>query len=126
MTTKTAESLEVKIERLVREHLAEQQQSARAAIERVFAKTKPAPVAAPRQGTAVPRRTPEELGELAEQLLEAVRACPGETMPVIAAQVGEEPRALHRPMQRLKRSGRVRSAGERNFTRYFPMAAKPA
>jgi DNA-binding IclR family transcriptional regulator len=60
------------------------------------------------------------------KVLEAVQACPGETMTVIAARVGEKPRALHRPMMRLKEAGRVRSAGARNFTRYFPMTGKPA
>jgi hypothetical protein len=60
---------------------------------------------------------------LAEQLFEAVQACPGETMTVIAARVGEKPRALQRPMFHLKDAGRVRSVGERNFTRYFPMTA---
>ena len=53
-------------------------------------------------------------------------ACPGETMTVLAARVGGKSRALHRPMMHLKATGRVRSAGERNFTRYFPMAAAKA
>jgi hypothetical protein len=42
-------------------------------------------------------------------------------MTVIAARVGEKPAALHLPMQQLKEAGRVRSAGERSLTRYFPM-----
>lgn len=63
------------------------------------------------------------MAELCERLFEAVRACAGETMTVIAARVGQEPRMLNRPMLHLKRAGRVRSAGERNLTRYFPMAA---
>jgi hypothetical protein len=63
---------------------------------------------------------------LAERLCEAVRANPGETIKVIASQVGEAPRALNRPMLRLKREGRVRSAGQRHLTRYFPMTASRA
>jgi hypothetical protein len=63
------------------------------------------------------------LAELAERLWETVRAYPGETMTVIAARVGEKPPALNRPMLHLKNAGRVRSAGERNLTRYFPMPA---
>jgi hypothetical protein len=69
------------------------------------------------------RRASTEVAELAEQLFKAVQACPGETMTVIAARVGEKPRALNRPMLHLTRAGRVRSAGERNLTRYFPMTA---
>ena len=73
------------------------------------------------------RRAPTKVAQLAEQLFEAVEACPGETMTVLAAQVGEKPRALQRPMTHLTDAGRVRSASERNFTRYFPMkVAKPA
>jgi hypothetical protein len=62
------------------------------------------------------------MAELCERLFEAVRACAGETMTVIAARMSQEPRMLNRPMLHLKRAGRVRSAGERNLTRYFPMA----
>jgi len=43
-------------------------------------------------------------------------------MRVIAARVGEKPRVLHRPMMQLKDAGRIRNAGERQFTGYFPMA----
>jgi ribosomal protein L36 len=47
---------------------------------------------------------------------------PGETMTVLGPQVGASARELHRPMQLLKRAGRVRSVGTRHSTRYFPMA----
>lgn len=72
------------------------------------------------------RRASHELGELAERLFQAVNACPGETMRVLAARVGGKPRGQHRPMMQLKATGRVRSAGERNSTRYFPMASAKA
>ena len=120
MTKKIPETLETQIERLVREHLVGQQLAAKVAIERAFASSS-APVRRDRvrpRGTYRPRT---EVAELAERLFEAVRACPGETMTVIAARAGAEPRVLHRPMAHLKDAGRVRSAGERNFTRYFPM-----
>jgi hypothetical protein len=126
MTTKTTETLEAKIEQLVREHLATQQASARAAIERAFATATPRPVVAPRERATYRRRAPSAVAELADRLFAAVQECPGGTMSVIAARVGEAPRALHRPMTHLKDAGRVRSAGERNFTRYFPMTAKPS
>ena len=124
MTTKTAETLEAKLEQLVREHLAAQQLAAKAALERAFAGATPAPRGATRRRATYRPRT--EVAELAERLFEAVRACPGETMTVIAARVGERPPVLHRPMMHLKEAGRVRSAGERNSTRYFPMTAAKA
>ena len=121
MTTKIPETLDAKIERLVREHLAIQQAAARAAVERAFAASTP-PRAAARRRATYTRRASSTMSELAEHLFEAVKACPGETMTVIAARVGEKARALHRPMTHLKKAGRVRSAGQRNYTRYFPMA----
>lgn len=123
MTTKIPEALETQIERLVREHLAAQQMAAKAAVERAFAVVTPSPRVTTRRRATFTRRAPAAVAELAEQLYEAVQACPGETMTVIAARVGEKPRALQRPMLHLKDDGRVRSVGERNFTRYFPMAA---
>ena len=121
MTTKIPETLEMKIERLVREHLAGQQLAARAAVERAFSLATPAPRRTTSRRRVTYRRR-EEVAELAERLFEAVRSLPGETMTVIAARVGEAPRVLHRPMMHLRDAGRVRCAGERNFTRYFPMA----
>ena len=125
MTAKIPEILDAKIEQLVREHLLVQQVAAKSALERGFALTT-ARAATRRRRTYV-RRAPTKVAQLAEQLFEAVEACPGETMTVLAAQVGEQPRALQRPMTHLTDAGRVRSASERNFTRYFPMkVAKPA
>ena len=120
MTTKTPETLAMQIERLVREHLVAEQVAARAAVERAFA-VEPIGRRKPAHRGKYVRRPASQLGELAERLWEAMRACPGETITVIAARIGEQPRLLHRPMQHLKRAGRVRSAGERNLTRYFPM-----
>lgn len=125
MTTKSPETLEAKVERLVREHLAKQQLAAKAALERAFAGPT-TPRTSVRRRTPSRRRAREEVAELAQRLFEAVKACPGETMTVIAPRVGEKPRALERPMKHLKAAGRVRTAGERNFTRYFPMTATRA
>ena len=126
MTTKTIEHLQNGIEQLVREHLVAQRAAATAAVERAFAA-----VAAPTGARATRRaqgrrRPPTEVAGLAEQLYAAVRANPGEVMTVFAAQVGQPTRALNRPMLHLKRAGRVRSAGQRGFTRYFPMMSKSA
>ena len=122
MTTTNAETLEAKIEAVVREHFAAQQVAARAAVERAFARLVPArPVAVTQVRGSRSRRDAAQLAELAERLSDAVQACPGETMTVIAARLGQKPAALHLPMQHLKEAGRVRSAGERSLTRYFPM-----
>ncbi len=64
------------------------------------------------------------MAALAERLYEAVRANPGALMTVLAAQVGAGPRELSRPAWLLKKTGRVRSVGQRQYTRYFPMATK--
>ncbi|GHG64940.1 hypothetical protein GCM10012319_05770 [Comamonas sp. KCTC 72670] len=126
MHTRTPATLEAKIERLVREHLLAQQLQVRAAVERAFSTLSVSPgVATQRRRTGV-RRPSSAVADLAERLLEAVQACPGETMAVLTARMGEKSRALHRPMMRLKKEGRVRSAGERNATRYFPMGKKAA
>lgn len=123
MRTNATEKLEAEIEEVVRKHLAAYQAAAAAAVERAFASTtaRPRPTGTKR-GTG-PRRPPTEVAALAERVYEAVRAHPGETMAVIAPHVGEPARALHRPMTNLKRSGRVRSAGQRHMTRYFPTSS---
>lgn len=125
MTTKTIEHLQNQIEQLVREHLVAQRAAATAAVVRAFAAVAPVGARAVRR-TQGRRRPPTEVAGLAEQLYAAVRANPGELMTVIAAQVGQPARALNRPMLHLKSAGRVRSAGQRGFTRYFPMTSKSA
>jgi hypothetical protein len=122
MTTNLTEGLQTQIEQLVRQYLAAQQKAALVAVERAFATAAPVRARPVRSPPGRRRRT-TELAQLAERLCDAVRGCPGETMTVLAARVGEQPRALNRPMLHLKRAGRVRSAGERHLTRYFPMGA---
>jgi hypothetical protein len=106
-------------------------------VERAFGKARcTAPARPQRQdkpasGKVQPRRSAAELEELGERLYEAVCAKPGETMMVLAARLGTSSRSLERPAGRLRRAGRVRSIGERNGTRYFPIAknesgARPA
>lgn len=124
MTTHPIEKLEAEIEQVVRKHLAAYQSAAAAAVERAFASTplRACPTVTPRRTTGR-RRPAAEVAALAERVYVAVCANPGETMTVIAPHVGEPVRALHRPMMRLKRAGRVRSAGQRHMPRYFPMSS---
>ena len=66
------------------------------------------------------------MSALSERLYAAICAHPGAAMCVLAAEVGATARELNRPATQLRRAGRVRSVGQRQSTRYFPMATKPA
>lgn len=120
------------IEQLVRKHIESTRVAAASAVDRAFA-------AAPRDGRnlsraststpdasrsrrcAEPRRATEDLMVLAERFYAVLCRNPGETMTTLAPQIGVAPRALHVAVARLKRDGRVRAVGQRQFTRYFPM-----
>lgn len=122
------QELEKQIEKLVREHLAACREAAASAVKRAVAAAASGPAPARRQAKKAsrsysPRRSPEELAERCEQLYAAVCATPGETVTALAKQLKLPSRSLQVPMKRLKREGRVRSAGPRQSTRYFPMAA---
>jgi hypothetical protein len=129
----TNQELVEQIERLVREHIEATRTAATAAVARAFAATEharasddtPVRKARPSQSGAAPRRAAEELAALAEQFYAVLCRNPGETMMTLAPQVGASARALHRAVTRLKRGGRVRSVGERQRTRYFPMTCVP-
>jgi predicted Zn-dependent protease len=121
------------IEQLVREHIDATRRAAAAAVERAFAAATKAPrgqahantPAAPERASSG-RRTQAELSALAERLHELVCAQPGETMSVLAPQLGATSIELERPMKALKKAGRVRSVGQRHLTRYFPTVPRTA
>jgi len=73
-----------------------------------------------------PRRGVEEVAALEDQFYAVVCRNPGETMVMLAPQVGASPRALHVAVARLKQAGRVRAVGQRQFTRDFPMTTTAA
>jgi len=121
--------LEQQIEKLVREHIEGCRKAAAAALERAFTAATNAPALVKRQAKTPsqvqrPPRSPEEMARLDEQLYAAVCATPGETMTVLAARLGMPSRRLEVPIKRLKRAHRVRSVGQRQFMRYFPMAVE--
>jgi hypothetical protein len=126
MTNTTSnQALADRIERLVQEHIAASRKSAEEAVERAFASAAGARrVGAARQvanrSGGGKRRAAAEVAEVGERLYRAVCAKPGAGMTVLAAALGATARELHRPMTLLKRAGRVRSAGVRHLTRYFP------
>lgn len=98
--------------------------AAAAAVEHAFVPAKRAKsLRSPRRSRRQlsPRRSPVEMEALSEQLYEAVCARPGEAMRVLAPIIGATPRALQVPATRLRKAGRIRSVGQKQFTRYFPM-----
>jgi hypothetical protein len=129
MAHTSIQDLENEIERLVRQYMDACEIAAAAAVQRAFAGARASRPAvakgSPRAKTraTAKRRSSEELAALGEQLYSAVCSKPGETMSVLATEIGASARELHKPMALLKSEGKVRSAGQRNHTRYFPMAA---
>ncbi len=131
-TLTSIQGLEERIEQLVREHIEASRAAAAAAVARAF--TEPGGrsstptarrTAAAKRRPMSPRRTPEEVADLAERLCAAVHAAPGKMMATLAAEVGATPRELGVAVAHLRRADRVRTVGQRQSTRYFP-AAQPA
>ena len=67
------------------------------------------------------KRSPAELRELSERLYQKIDEQPGQGMAVYAEALAVAARDLGVVMRRLKKEGRVRTVGERDRTRYFPM-----
>lgn len=129
MTPASIDELSQKIERLVEEHLASTRAAVTAAIERAFNASIQARTVEPQIRVERPkepakasrdRRASADIAELAERLHQAVRANPGESMAILAVEVGATPRQLEYPMCLLKDAGRVRCTGTRIHARYFP------
>ena len=115
------------MEQLVREHIAAIRARAEAAMARGFGE---AAARAPKEDTpqkpsarrpASQRRTAQQVADLAERLCAAVHAQPGETMRQLAPQVGATPSELSIAVERLRSQGRMRTVGQRQQTRYFPL-----
>jgi len=122
--TKSDQGLGERIEEMVREHIAASRREAEDAIGRAFEAGR-ATAGVPRRRRSTEgqkRRASTEVAALGERFYDAVCAKPGESMAVLGASVGASARELHRSVSLLKRAGRVRAVGERNHTRYFPMA----
>lgn len=91
----------------------------------------PSPITPPRppkktKTSALPRRNSEEISALSSRLLEVVRADPGQPMSVLAPRLGVQAAALQVPVARLKSAKQLKTVGQRNFTRYFPVAQERA
>lgn len=124
-TTNLFDVLSKRIEQAVQEHIIASRGAAEAALQRAFASGSGAMAKAPHASgprNSGRRRPPAEIAALGEQVYRAVCAKPGETMAVLAVEIGMPARELQRPMMHLKANGRVRCVGQRHLTRYFPLA----
>jgi hypothetical protein len=68
----------------------------------------------------VPPRSRAEIDNLSIRFLETVRTHPGETMAGLAPILQLNSAQLQVPMIRLKKAGKLKTVGRRQFTRYFP------
>lgn len=128
--TNTNEDLGKRIEEMIVEHIAATRRVAQEAVQRAFVG---ASVSAPRVAArparareSGKRRAAADLVALGERFYRVLCGKPGETMAVLATEVGASPRELHRAVARLKQAGRVRAVGQRSHTRYFPLASSSA
>ncbi len=131
METASIQNLEREIERLVGEHMVAHEIAVVAAVQRAFAAARQAshqPAQKHKTAKAKPRkitsqrRSTQQISELAERLYMVVCENPGESMKSLTSVIGGKASEWSKPMAALKKAGKVRSVGERQYTRYFPMA----
>ena len=67
------------------------------------------------------KRSSEEVAALTTRLYETIDSQPGQTMGVLAGAMDCEPKDLRVSIRKLLDDGRVKKAGERMHTTYFPM-----
>lgn len=128
--TTTARDLGEQIERMIQEHIAASRACALEAVTRAFvneagpgASRSKASRAHRTRSAPGKRRASSDIAALGERFYEALCAKPGETMAVLSSDVGASARELNRSVNLLRRAGRIRSVGNRNQTRYFPLAS---
>jgi hypothetical protein len=134
MTTIDITTLEASVEALIQQQVAAYEASLREALGRRLAadggRSSPRRTrrseGPKRRQPAGPRRTTAELEALGERLLKAVEATPGETMMTLAQRLGIRAREFQRPVQLLRRTGRIRMVGQRSQARYYPMTPRTA
>lgn len=122
--TNNNQGLGQRIEQLIQEYIATSQLSAQQAVARAFAAAAIAPSRPTRRvrcSAQGKKRPSADIAMLGERFYKAVCAKPGETMTVLAADLGASARELHRSVTLLRRASRVRAVGTRHLTRYFPM-----
>lgn len=115
-----ATDLSSSIEKLIRNHLENQQHEVAQAVARAFGKT----TAMKTNGIIrrAPRRSREELETLSHRLLAAIKSKPGESMRVLSNDMGESAAALVRPSAFLKKRKQIKTVGKCSLMRYFPLS----
>ena len=68
------------------------------------------------------RRSPADIGALADCLMQEIWASPGQTITALSSRMEVRAAELKVPIRRLKRQGKLRTAGVHQFTRYFPVS----
>jgi len=92
------------------------------ALEALARRTRQPPKhAVKRRSPAQPRREPEKVAVLTEELYAQICKHPGETMGTLSRHMKVPAKALSLPACKLAKAGRVKKAGQRQFTRYFPI-----
>jgi hypothetical protein len=66
------------------------------------------------------KRTPEDLAQLVDQLLNTVKTAPGQRMEQIAKTLKTSTQELALPAKKLIAEKKIRTKGERRATKYFP------
>jgi glutamyl-tRNA reductase len=66
------------------------------------------------------KRAPEDLAELVDQLMNAVKATPGQRMEQIAKALKSTTQELALPAKKLIAEKKIKTKGERRATKYFP------
>ena len=118
-------TIQMRIEEHVDEFVGNLQQliyqTAVEAVQRATATGTKCPSRTRRQVSA--RRSTDALTSMTEQLYRVVCEQPGESMNAFGQSLGCKPRELSLCMHRLIAQGRVKKAGERQKTHYFPVDA---
>jgi hypothetical protein len=70
-----------------------------------------------------PKRSPEMLAQMTDDLYERIVASPGGAMSKFAEELRREVTELQVPITMLKKQKRVRTIGDRQSMRYFPVPA---
>jgi hypothetical protein len=66
------------------------------------------------------KRAPEDLAELVDQLLNSIKATPGQRMEQIAKTLKSSTQELALPAKKLIAEKKIKTKGERRATKYFP------
>lgn len=66
------------------------------------------------------KRAPEDLAELVDQLLNTIKAAPGQRMEQIAKTLKSTTQELALPAKKLIAEKKIKTKGERRATKYFP------